>query len=156
VNKYALCVSIAFLISGVVSIALSKAILNIKESRIVFLMSGCNKVNNHNASNINIPSINVLLIFVLSVQFLAMSFAYAMCMVFVSYRLVIISVAPALSMLGTISAAVFIEPKLAKYIDADPRCGFEVSSKYLVARGISFCISAIIFVSLMFYDIYAS
>lgn len=134
-------VSMALILAGVFSVFLSRRMLRAEDEKIVLAV--------FDGRNAAVPSINFLLMLVLGMQFVAMSLAYALCMVFAENRLLIISIAPALSMLGTVAAAVFIEPKFAKYVDLNSEHGYGVSSKYLMARAISFYIAAFAFAGLV-------
>lgn len=138
---YVSSVSMALILAGAFSVFLSRRMLRVEGEKMVFSVFGeCNAA---------VPSINFLLMLVLGMQFVAMSLAYALCMVFTENRLLIISIAPALSMLGTVAAAVLIEPKFAKCVDLKPEHGYDVSSKYLMARAISLYISAFAFAGLI-------
>ncbi len=134
-------VSMALILAGAFSVFLSRRMLRAEDEKIVLAV--------YDGRNAAVPSINFLLMLVLGMQFVAMSLAYALCMVFAENRLLIISIAPALSMLGTVAAAVFIEPKFAKYVDLNSEHGYGVSSKYLMARAISFYIAAFAFAGLV-------
>jgi hypothetical protein len=150
-TAYSLCVSFALVVAGVFSIVLSKSILLMQGGKTILLHQN-RRGNLHVDYSDEAPAINFLLVLVLGVQFVAMSLAYALCMVFTENRLLIISIAPALSMLGTVAAAVFIEPRFAKYVDRVPAHGYGVSSRYLTARAISFFLSALAFSTLTVLD----
>jgi hypothetical protein len=138
---YVSSVSMALVLAGASSVFLSRRMLKREGEKMVLSV--------FDERNVAVPSINFLLMLVLAMQFVAMSLAYALCMVFAESRLLIISIAPAFSMLGTVAAAVFIEPKFAKCVDLKPEYAYDVSSKYLMARAISFYISAFAFAGLV-------
>lgn len=146
---YVICVSCALALAGSASVILSRKTLKINNGRIIISNCKIKEFNLHIQYEEKSLSINFLLIFLLGIQFAAISLAYAMCMIFSENRLLIISIAPALSMLGTLAAAVLIEPKFAEHVDLHPEHGYVVSSIYLKARAFSFFIWAFIFAALI-------
>lgn len=151
---YTLCISASLTSVAIFSSILSnKMLVNLSSKKIA--IAEHKRFEKQEYLNRGLPRINIFLIFFLGIQFVATSLAYALCMIFVENRLLIISIAPTISMLGTAAAAIFIEPKFAVHVDKDPKYGVDVSSKYLEARSISLFLSALIFFLLTFVDLQA-
>lgn len=88
--------------------------------------------------------INGFLSLLLGVQFVAIVIAYGLCFRFPEHRLLIISLVPVISMIGTLATVVFVEPRLANIIDSSSNAGYAVSQEFMRARSISFAFSFIV------------
>lgn len=91
--------------------------------------------------------INKLISLLLGIQFVAIIIAYGMCFVLIDYRLLIISMVPVASMIGTFVTFIIVEPRLAGIIDLDRSQAYSVSREFLRARAVSFFSCAIVLLS---------
>lgn len=87
--------------------------------------------------------INLLMSMFLGIQFVAVAIAYALCFKAPQHRLLIISMVPVLSMLGTIVTVAMVEPRFAKKIDNSKSLSYQVSRVFMRARAASFAVSAL-------------
>lgn len=78
----------------------------------------------------------------LGTQFIAVVIAYGLCFSLPQHRLLIISFVPLVSMLGTLITILWVEPRLARMIDADNSTGYAAAREFLRARAISFVFCA--------------
>lgn len=88
--------------------------------------------------------INGFLSLLLGVQFVAIVIAYGLCFKFPQHRLLIISLVPVISMIGTMATVVLVEPRLARIIDLSSNAGYAVSQEFMRARSISFAFSCVV------------
>lgn len=88
--------------------------------------------------------INGFVSLLLGVQFVAIVIAYGLCFRFPQHRLLIISLVPVISMIGTLATVVWVEPRLATIIDSSSNAGYVVSQEFMRARSISFAFSFIV------------
>lgn len=79
----------------------------------------------------------------LGIQFVSVVIAYGLCFSLPHSRLLIISFVPLVSMLGTLIAILWVEPRLARMIDADNATGYAAAREFLRARAISFFFCAV-------------
>lgn len=89
-------------------------------------------------------AINSFLSLLLGLQFVAIVIAYGLCFRLPQHRLLIISLVPVISMVGTMVTVVLVEPRLAKVIDLSSNAGYAVSQEFMRARAISFAFSFVI------------
>lgn len=88
--------------------------------------------------------INGFLSLLLGLQFVAIVIAYGLCFSFPQNRLLIISLVPVISMIGTMATVVLVEPRLANIVDSSSNSGYAVSQEFMRARAISFAFSFLI------------
>jgi hypothetical protein len=144
INKFYYLMIMALIISGIISITLSKFKLNLKGAIDLNLFT---IVNSKNYSRINksndlkIPKIQALFI---GLQFVSVVFIFALCYIFYENRLTLISLTPLVSMAGALVTVLIVEARLASIVDKDARTAYEVSSCYLIARSASFFLAAAI------------
>lgn len=88
-------------------------------------------------------AISALLSIFVGLQFISVVVAYAFCFGYPQYRLIIISIVPVVSMLGTTVTVVLLEPRLSRIVDSEQGAAFSVASAFLRARSLSFLVGAI-------------
>jgi hypothetical protein len=81
-------------------------------------------------------------------QFLSVVIAYGLCFAMPSNRLMIISMVPVFSTVGALLTFVWVEPRLARMIDADNSSGYAASREFLRARGLSFAACAVVILAM--------
>lgn len=79
-------------------------------------------------------------------QFAGVVVAYGACFYFPDSRLLIISFVPMVSMMGTLVTVVFVEPRLAKFVDESNDVAHEVSQAFMRARAFSFTLSFLLLI----------
>lgn len=137
INVYIICMIFAFLISACVSLYFSKIKLITSEIKNI-------KVFQYKIPNEIFYShkLSFLMSIFIGIQFTAIVVAYTLCFKFKEFRLLIISLIPVFSMIGTLITVLLVEPKFAKHIDVNRESGHAIASVYLYARAISFSVSA--------------
>lgn len=137
INVYIICMIFSFLISASISLYFSKIKLityEIKNIRIFKYKTSNEIFYKHKLS--------FLMSIFIGIQFTAIVVAYALCFKYKEFRLLIISLIPVFSMIGTLVTVLLVEPKFAKHIDVNRESGHVIASVYLYARAISFSVSA--------------
>ena len=86
----------------------------------------------------------------LGTQFIAVVIAYGLCFSLPQYRLLIISFVPLVSMMGTLITILWVEPKLARMIDANNETGYSAAREFLRARSLSFLFCAVLLPTIPF------
>lgn len=104
---------------------------------------------NNACCNITIRGVSAIM---LGAQFVATVIAYGLCFTYPQHRLIIISLVPLISMMGTLTQILMVEPRLAKMIDRSNDSGYAASREFLRARALSFfiCGCALLAMPVMF------
>lgn len=84
----------------------------------------------------------------LGTQFVSTVIAYGVCFLIPERRLLIISLVPFVSTVGSLVAIVWVEPRLAMMIDGDNAKGYAASREFLRARAASFAFCAMLLLAL--------
>lgn len=93
--------------------------------------------------------INPLLGIFLGAQFASSAFIFMFCVFFPENRLILISLTPVFSMLGSVVSLVLVEPGLARAVDASPVAGYAASANYLRVRAWSYVLMAAVMLALL-------
>ncbi len=146
VQVYSFVFSIVLLLAGWFSIFLagkkiSDQSVRMIESRSVLLVLNPMSVLMHNSERLP-KRINAVVAILMGTQFVAVIVAYGLCFFLPEHRLLVISMVPVVSMLGTVVTFVIVEPGFARLIDGDCRKGCAVSGEFLRARAMSFLFCA--------------
>jgi len=147
VVSYNYLFSFVLLLGALFSLFLSK-IMIVKKSyelnsvKLIFLLRNIKKFVAVNNSE-SVIYLNKFVSIMMGTQFIAVVIAYGLCFVLPKHRLIITSLIPLVSMLGTMVTIFFVEPMLARLIDLDNKMGYVASKEFLRARALSFAFSAI-------------
>lgn len=93
--------------------------------------------------------INPFLGMFLGAQFASSAFIFMFCVFFPENRLILISLTPVFSMLGSAVSLVMVEPGLARAVDANALAGYAASANYLRVRAWSYVLMAILMLGLL-------
>lgn len=155
IGVYSLVFSFVLILAGSISIFLSrrkiseKGLLAIESKKLSFFINPID-VLICNDNRLSQP-VNGVVAVLMGTQFVAILIAYGLCFLFPERRLLVISMVPVVSMLGTMITFVIVEPAFARLIDQDNQKGYAVSREFLKARATSFFASAALFFSMAIF-----
>lgn len=139
--------SFALFLGALFSLFLSKIIIvkqsyELNSEKLIFILRNVKKFIAVNNSE-SVICLNKFVSVMMGTQFIAVVIAYGLCFVLPKHRLLITSLIPLVSMLGTMVTIFLVEPMLARLIDLDNKMGYVASKEFLRARALSFTFSAI-------------
>jgi hypothetical protein len=152
IGVYSLVFSFVLILAGSISLFLSRrkiseeGLLAIECKKLSLILNPID-VLDRNDNRLPRP-VNSVVAVLMGTQFVAILIAYGLCFLFPERRLLVISMVPVVSMLGTMITFVVVEPAFAKIIDQDNQKGYAVSREFLKARATSFFASAVLFFSM--------
>jgi hypothetical protein len=111
----------------------------------IFLQPRASLSPNHHTSPVPIRGMTAVF---LGSQFLSIVIAYGFCFLAPQHRLLIISLVPLVSTVGALITILWVEPRLARMVDADNSTGYAASREFLRARASSFMLGAFMLVVL--------
>lgn len=153
---YGVALSASLLIGAVISFLFSRVRLVVSNSEKIFGMDWglllCGNEGEGEDFKGAIVKINGALSLLLGIQFVAIVVAYGICFRFPDYRLLIISLVPLISMIGTLATVVLVEPRLAKIVDSSLSAGYAASREFMRARAVSFLFSCFVLLVLTIFS----
>jgi len=164
IASYNYLFSFALFLGALFSLFLSKIIITkhsyeLNSGKLIFILCNIKKFVAVNNSE-SVIYLNKYVSVMMGTQFIAIVIAYGLCFVLPKHRLLIVSLIPLVSMLGTMVTIFLVEPLLARLIDLDNKMGYVASKVFLRARAISFAFSAIslpiILFTIKYFNIYST